>query len=255
MLAEERHNSIISQLNQFGSVKVKELSQMFNVTEDCIRKDLTYLEKQGQLKKIYGGAIKHRTIPHDFEVLDRVDKNIEVKRVIAMNALKLIKPGDTIFLDISTTNIELAKLLVASNKPVTVVTNCIDVILAVNVPGSNVKLLVLGGTNKEISSGFVGSITNEQIRKYRFDIAFIGVVGVDLELDRVSTFLPEDGITKYTAIKASDKSYMLLETKKCNEDGVYWYSKISEFTGAIMEKKPDAYIENLMDNYSIEWIY
>ena len=254
MLAEERHNAIIAQLNQFGSVKVKDLSQMYNVTEDCIRKDLTYLEKQGMLKKIYGGAIKIRVMTHDFQVADRMDKNIEAKRIIARKALSLINEGDTVFLDISTSNIELSKLLIVSNKHVTLVTNCIDVILAANIPGSTVKLLVLGGTTSELRGGFVGSVTNMQLKQYRFDIAFIGTVGVDLELDRVSTYIAEDGITKCTAMENSRRSYILLESKKFHEDGTFWYGKVSSFTGAILDQMPDPTIQKQMKNYAIEWL-
>ena len=57
MFIEERHGTIIKLLQQDGRVKVKELSQRFDVSEDCIRKDLRTLEKEGQLKRTYGGAI------------------------------------------------------------------------------------------------------------------------------------------------------------------------------------------------------
>ena len=51
MFIEERHTNIIKLLQENGRVKVKELSQLFQVTEDCIRKDLRTLEKAGQLKR------------------------------------------------------------------------------------------------------------------------------------------------------------------------------------------------------------
>ena len=51
MLQQERHNQILAKLNLEGQVIVKELSQAFNVTEDCIRKDLTALEKAWAIKK------------------------------------------------------------------------------------------------------------------------------------------------------------------------------------------------------------
>ena len=51
MLQQERHEQILARLNTEGKVKVKELANDFEVTEDCIRKDLTALEKEGLLKK------------------------------------------------------------------------------------------------------------------------------------------------------------------------------------------------------------
>ena len=56
MLQQERHNQIIAKLDLEGQVRVRDLSKDFNVTEDCIRKDLTILEKNGKLKRIHGGA-------------------------------------------------------------------------------------------------------------------------------------------------------------------------------------------------------
>ena len=53
MLQQERHNQIIAKLDLEGQVRVRDLSKDFNVTEDCIRKDLTILEKNGKLKPIY----------------------------------------------------------------------------------------------------------------------------------------------------------------------------------------------------------
>ena len=48
MLQQERHNQIIAKLDLEGQVRVRDLSKDFNVTEDCIRKDLTILEKNGK---------------------------------------------------------------------------------------------------------------------------------------------------------------------------------------------------------------
>ena len=57
MLAKERQNAIVEEVNINGSVLVKELARKYEVTEDSIRKDLTLLEKNGLLKKTYGGAM------------------------------------------------------------------------------------------------------------------------------------------------------------------------------------------------------
>ena len=61
VFAQERQESIVSQVNAEGSVRVKDLSLKFEVTEDCIRKDLALLEKKGLLKKAYGGAVSVRS--------------------------------------------------------------------------------------------------------------------------------------------------------------------------------------------------
>ena len=123
MFTEERQSAIEKCLRENGKVKVKELSEKFQVTEDCIRKDLKILENAGKLKRTYGGAILSQDYPLERDVVDRRQYNLDKKKAIAAKAFKLIKNNQTIFLDISTTNIELAKLLAASSMRVVVVSN------------------------------------------------------------------------------------------------------------------------------------
>lgn len=146
MLARERQNTIVEIVNREGSVRVKNLSKKFGVTEDSIRKDLAHLEKDGMLKKTYGGAVRVRTNSHNRYVSQRIGKNVEEKRVIAKRAYEIIQDGDVIFLDISTINIELVKLIVEADRPVTVVTNMIDAILIMlHEKDTKTKLIFLGG--------------------------------------------------------------------------------------------------------------
>lgn len=58
VLPEERKNEILKELNKMGKVKVMELVDQFNVSEETIRRDLMMLEEKGLLKRVYGGAIK-----------------------------------------------------------------------------------------------------------------------------------------------------------------------------------------------------
>ena len=63
MFTEERREAVIRKLNLEGKVRVRELSEEFQVTEDCIRKDLKALENAGRLKRTYGGAILSQDYP------------------------------------------------------------------------------------------------------------------------------------------------------------------------------------------------
>ena len=222
MLARERQNTIVEIVNREGSVRVKNLSKKFGVTEDSIRKDLAHLEKDGMLKKTYGGAVRVRTNSHDRYVSQRIGKNVEEKRVIAKRAYEIIQDGDVIFLDISTINIELVKLIVEADRPVTVVTNMIDAILIMlHEKDTKTKLIFLGGKLNRGRDGFVGTITNRNISNYQFDKAFMGVVGIDVNRNRVYTYDTEDALTKKSVMEVSNECYMLMEREKllANENG------------------------------------
>ena len=85
MFVEERHEKILQLLYENGKVKVKELSERFQVTEDCIRKDLASMEGRQLLKRTYGGAVLRESMHpgHSTFVAKRKDVNTKEKRKIA----------------------------------------------------------------------------------------------------------------------------------------------------------------------------
>lgn len=251
MLARERQNKIVEMVNTNGSVLVKELSELFDVTEDSIRKDLSLLEKKGLLKKTYGGAVKNRVNTHELYVSQRKGKNVEDKKEIAKKAFELIEEGDVVFLDISTINIELIKLIVEANLKITVVTNMIDVMLSFTAP-SDTNLVFMGGKLNKGRDGFIGSYTNKQITEFNFDKAFMGVVGVDLERNKVYTYATEDAFTKTTIMNSSEISYMIMESRKFSREGNYRYAKVDDFVGVVLDEKPNEEIMEKLEKYDID---
>lgn len=253
MFVEERQKEIVRLVQENGRVLVKQLSERFGVTEDLIRKDLTALEKKGLLKKTYGGAVKVRINLHDYYVSQRRDKNQKEKQIIAKKALGLIEKGDTIFLDISTVNLELARLIVEAGLKVTVVTNMVEIMMLFN-SESNAELILVGGELNRGHDGFVGLLSCEVIKKFQFDKAFMGVVGVDLEKNLVQTYTPDDGITKHTVLEHSRVTYMLLETRKLEMDGSYNYARVDQFDGAILEKMPEINQTQHFEEYKVKMV-
>ena len=253
MLPEERQNMIVQIVNETGSASVKDLSIRFAITEDSIRKDLTSLQKKGLLRKTYGGALKIEDNSQEQFVSQRKGKYILDKQKIAKKIVSMLKNGDLIFLDISTTNIEVAKLLKTSGLSLTVVTNMIDV-MNVMIGDEFNKLIFIGGTFTDGKDGFVGLNANREISRYRFDKSFLGVVGVSASTNSVSTYMLEDASTKETIVKSSKQAFMILETRKLSKDGNFVYAAINDFAGAITEKPLEDWQENMLSPYDLEII-
>lgn len=251
MFAEERYDNIISSLNKNGTVKVKDLSSELGVTEDCIRKDLTYLEKEGLLKRTHGGAVLPRNNIHQFTVISRKNVNIKAKRIIATKAMELIKSGYTIFLDVSTTNIQLANLLFDCNKEVIVVTNMLEIV-SILAKSKNITVISVGGMLNNPGDAFVGSLSNEIIEKFKFDLCFLGIVGLDVYKDSTYSYHVEDGVTKAVAAKASKKVYIEAEESKFLRDGNYKFIKLSDITGVIVDKLPPEKIMKQLRKLEVE---
>lgn len=253
MLQQERHNQILARLNLEGQVRVKDLSKDFDVTEDCIRKDLTILEKANKLKRIHGGATQIRVNLHTINVNDRRDIRVEEKKIIAQKAVDIIKPGTMVFLGISTVTLEIAKLIYQRNLNITIVTNMID-IMKIFTQDCTTQLIFIGGELNRARDGFIGSITIDQLRKYKFDLSFLGVVGIDVYNGKITTYDVNDGLTKKEVIQSSKKCYIAAETAKLELDGNYVFADISDFNGYICESSLDIEVENKIKEHGLEII-
>ncbi len=228
MLAKERQNAIVEEVNAQGSVLVKELAEKYQVTEDSIRKDLTILQNQGLLKKTYGGAIKNHEKMTDYFLAQRIGKNVEQKTIIAKKALSCIEEKDMIFLDVSSTNVQLARMIIEENLNVTVVTNNIEIMLLFansNFPNFQ---FIAGTLNKEHDS-FVGSVSDAWISQFHFDKVFMSSVGVDVANNCVYNHDVVGGLTKRCIMENGEKVYGLLETYKLGLEGNYKYAQVTDF--------------------------
>lgn len=253
MFAEERLQEILNILKAEGKVKVKELSVKFDVTEDCIRKDLKVLESQGNLKRTYGGAVQIRESSNAYDMQERSEIDVSNKTIIAEKAFNIITDRETIFLDISTTNILVAKLLTESNKRVTVVTNMLE-ILNILSKQNNITVVATGGILNKNLNGFTGAPTIDLISRYKFDKCFIGSCGVDVFDRTITTFDIDDGITKSSIISSSKKTFLVMESKKFHLDGNYKFAKIDDIDSIISDKLPDKEITDVIKEFNISII-
>lgn len=238
MFTEERLDAIIKNLHQNGKVRVKNLSEQFQVTEDCIRKDLKVLENEGKLKRTYGGAILSQDYPLERDVINRRNYNLDKKSIIAKKASELIKDNETIFLDVSTSNIKLAEILVETRRRVVVVSNMID-ILQILSKSSTITSIGTGGTMYYTINGFMGAATIEAIKQYSFDKAFIGSCGVDMTDCTITTLGAEDGLTKKAAIQCSRHKYIVMERDKFYFNDSYKFARFDDISGIITDENPD----------------
>ncbi|WP_050636040.1 DeoR/GlpR family DNA-binding transcription regulator [Candidatus Stoquefichus sp. SB1] len=250
MFAQERQESIVNQVNMEGSVRVKDLSVKFAVTEDCIRKDLAILEKKGLLKKAYGGAVSIRQNPHMYNSEERKNTPNDERVMIAQKAMTLIREQDTIFLDVSLTSLEIAKLLRESSLQITVMTNMIEVLNILN-QCSHISIIFIGGQLNQERDGFWGSLSVEMVKSFKLDKAFLGVVGVDTVTGELSTYHVEDGFMKAAIIQQTQMNYLLCEERKLKEDGSYVFASLNDVSGLILSKDVHTKMKATLEDYGL----
>lgn len=126
----KRREQIIDNLREHGEVTVKILSNQFGVSEMTIRRDLHLLEEQGYATIHYGGAalLDRQNIGCQSFSL-RKGKESENKRRIAKKAASFIREGDVLFMDTSTTVLEILTYMPAFR--VKIITNSMPVMESV----------------------------------------------------------------------------------------------------------------------------
>ena len=138
MLALERRNLILEKLQNEKRVVVSELSQLYGVSEETIRRDLDKLEKEGLAIKSYGGAVINEDVSIDLPFNVRKNQNVVGKQKMAEIVASLVHDGEHLLLDASTTTVFVAKALKEKDR-LTVITNSMEILLELaDVSGWNI---------------------------------------------------------------------------------------------------------------------
>ena len=111
MGADERRNKILELLNVNGSVRVTELSRLFDISEVTIRTDLADMEYKGLLTRVHGGAVSSYKPYYSMSLNQRLSTNQSQKEVIAKKIASMIENNDTIMLNSGTTTLMVFRAL------------------------------------------------------------------------------------------------------------------------------------------------
>ena len=166
MLAVERRNRIEQIINKNKSVLVVELAKQFEVTTETIRGDLEKLEKQGVLVRTYGGATLVDNSEIELAITERDTVNYEGKQRIGKYAADLIKDGETIFLDASTSAWHLARYI-KGKRGITVITNALKAGHSFQTAMGNIAVDMEGPMAEEF-----GRVTRETQRGMTLEASF-----------------------------------------------------------------------------------
>ncbi len=233
MFPGERQSQICSLLELNGRVTVSDLAQRFEVTEDCIRKDLKSLSAEGKCRRVYGGATRIENL-YERNINNRLDLNQPEKQAIAQKALQFVEPKQTIFLDISSTNVQLAKLIANAGIECTIVSPMVEILGAL-AKSPKVTAICPGGTMHPELNSFLGALSLEGISRFRFESAFMGTYGVDIDAQEFTTYDTDDGLMKIAAVERAGKSYILCESRKFSAIGSYHFANFSQFDALICD--------------------
>lgn len=202
MLAFERYAEIKSELTRNKKVFVSELAPLFHVTEETIRRDLEKLEREGFCTRIYGGAFLNSHTNEEVSYKTRHTQNQKEKQYIAQRVSHLIKDGDSLAVDSSSTGLAVLHELYKQKKNLTILTNSIEALRLGSTEEQ--KMISTGGNLRPFSFSLVGSDAISVLRKYNVDTAILGCNGIALE----------QGITESNSLDSDVKRVMLEQASK-----------------------------------------
>jgi DeoR family transcriptional regulator, glycerol-3-phosphate regulon repressor len=195
MLAEQRHQYILSQVNRTGALSVADLVRELRVSRETIRRDLNTLAGRGLLVTTHGGALSSDRSEPDLDV--REAANASAKRAIGERAAEFVPDGASIIIDSGSTTHALARALTDRHR-LTVYTNDWRIALLLGRRNEN-RVTMLGGELSDHEEATFGIDTVQQLSQYHADYAFVGAGGIT----------PDGWLTDYTRMVAEVRSRML----------------------------------------------
>ena len=252
MLAVERRKRILDKVREENKVIVSELSKIYDVSEETIRRDLEKLAEEGHIIKSYGGAVINEMGNIDLPFNVRWKANSLGKQRIADLINKEIKDGDHIFLDASTTAVFIAKNI-KQKKHLTVITNSIENLLELS-DVSGWDIIATGGLLKPGSMSLLGKKATDSIEAYNADKIFFSCKGLDLEKG-VTEGNEEMGSIKQSMIKASSKVYLAVDSTKFDKVAFSNICSLSRLDVVVTDKKPEEKWLSAFVEHGIRCIY
>lgn len=222
MLVAERRRKIYQLLNERGSIRVSELSELCQVTEETIRRDLDKLDSEGKLLRSHGGAISVKEAQAETSYLERETTNADLKLSIARKAVFYIHENERIILDASSTAWYMAKMM--PDMPLTVLTNSIKVAVELS-QKEKIQVISTGGLLSPRSLSYVGPLAERSLELYHVDKIFLSCKGLHLQRG-ISESNELQALIKKKMISISDKTFLLADSSKF---GIQSFIQVAEW--------------------------
>lgn len=235
--ADERRAMIVDEVNARTSISVSDICEHFGVSAVTARADLGQLERAGKLRRTHGGAVSiTRTITISYPD-QRMNLNVEAKRIIAQRALQFVDQGDSLFVDSGTTTLEFVRALY-SKPNITIVTNDLSIATFADSNLPHADVILLGGALRKNHRYITGSIANSILDTLSLDKAFMGTDSFDHTQGFATEFTGNAEIKR--GMLAHSKSHiMLMDATKVRTPSFMSFAGVEDFDVIVMDEDPD----------------
>ncbi|WP_308465978.1 DeoR/GlpR family DNA-binding transcription regulator [Rathayibacter soli] len=227
----ERQRAISEAVMAEGAVRIEQLAERFDISLMTVHRDLDELESRGLLRKSRGVATAQSSSLVESSDVYRSGQQLAEKRALARAAMEFIDPGQSIFLDDSTTVQQMAGLL-PGKTPLTVITNVLTLLNELHgVRG--ISLVALGGNYYNWCSAFMGRMTNEAIAKLRADVLVMSTAAITDDTCFFQT--PETVDTKRAMFDSAAIRILVTDRTKFQKRALHALVHLTEFDVVIVD--------------------
>ena len=212
LLPAQRRQEILRAVRG-GQAHVSALAVSFGVSEMTVRRDLRLLASDGKLERVRGGAVDSG-MEEPFAMIEV--ERFDIKDRIGTAAAAIIEDGMTVFVDIGTSTLQMARHL--HGRKITVVTTNLAVVEEL-LPDPDIELVLPGGIVRRNYRSLVGVLAEDSLRQIKSDILFLGTSGVDLEVGVWDTTMVEVPI-KRLMIAGANEVVLIADAAKFSMTGM-----------------------------------
>lgn len=230
LIPAERQARIVEIIRRQGAASIHAIALEMEASVSTIRRDLEELTERGYLDRTHGGAIQRSRLRMSFEPNREIGGRLELahaeKLAIGRHAASLIRAGQSVAFDSSSTVLEAARAIVMRRIPITAVTNDLRIGQELGLT-DGIKVILTGGTLREGSPTLAGEMAIEMISRLKVDIALMGIHS--LEGLRPSETSLEVAAVKRAFIAAGRKVLLLANSTKFDSSAFTEIGKLELF--------------------------
>ncbi|MDR3493026.1 MAG: DeoR/GlpR family DNA-binding transcription regulator [Ancalomicrobiaceae bacterium] len=222
---KDRRRLLFEYILRSGSAQIDELATHFGVSRMTVHRDLGALEEQGAVRRVHGGVTVRSSNLVESTFVYRSRLADREKDALAAAAAELIEPGQAIIVDDSTTAGRLASL-VATRKPMTVITNSLTVIEQLK-DAHGIETICLGGHYSPRFNAFFGYVCEQAVASLRANVLFMSTSTV---FGAAAYHQQEEVVkTKRALMAAVDRSILLADSSKFGITALIKLANLNEF--------------------------
>lgn len=240
---QKRIDVVNAYIQKKEEVKLSELERMMpDVSAMTLRRDLSELEKKGEIIRIRGGArsiksLSKRMIKEDI-YSRRMEENPEGKKIIGQKATILLNEGENIYIDSGTTAMCFAEKV--PDISLAVLTGAPNVALELT-RHKKIEITMIGGHLSRENFSVTGIVGVEFVRNTNINTAFICTSGFSLESGFTSGNLNECEIKKAVISKA-ERVVLLMDATKVDKRHMFTFASLDDIDVIVTDRELPAHL-------------